>query len=56
MVLSSVAQTTECHTVKNFTMSVNGSNRTYDVNGRSYIHTTSYKNALNSRVFWQGSL
>jgi len=41
-------QTTECRNIKKFFLNVNDQARTFDFNGRSYIHTTEYLNALKS--------
>jgi hypothetical protein len=39
-------QTTECRLIENFSMSVNGKERTFDRNGRQLIHTQAYLDAL----------
>lgn len=45
-VSSSSTQTGECRMIKNFTINVNGIKRTYDANGRNYVHTFEYDSAL----------
>ena len=39
-------QTLECRTVKNFTLMVQNQAKTYDLNGRKFVHTEAYRNAL----------
>lgn len=39
-------QTLECRTVKNFSLMVQNQAKTYDLNGRKFVHTEAYRNAL----------
>ncbi|MBT9544176.1 MAG: hypothetical protein IV090_02170 [Candidatus Sericytochromatia bacterium] len=39
-------QTLECRTIKNFSLRVGNETKTYDLNGRKFVHTEAYRNAL----------
>jgi hypothetical protein len=39
-------QTLECRTLKNFSLMVQNQAKTYDLNGRKFVHTEAYRNAL----------
>lgn len=39
-------RTLECRTVMTYTLNVDGSDKTYDANGRSYEHTQAYRDGL----------
>ena len=41
-------QTAECRTVLEYMLQVNGTTRTFDANGRAYVHTQAYRDALES--------
>ncbi|MGE3728032.1 MAG: hypothetical protein AB7I41_20925 [Candidatus Sericytochromatia bacterium] len=40
-------QTLECRTIKNFSWMVQNQAKTYDLNGRKFVHSEAYRNALN---------
>ncbi|HEY9841989.1 MAG: hypothetical protein ACAI44_13230 [Candidatus Sericytochromatia bacterium] len=39
-------QTTECRMVTEYSLQVNGHTQSFDANGRAYVHTQAYRNAI----------